>query len=475
MLHTTQNKAWQILTILLLYLSSMTLPLRAASTSSVSLDASNQEVREVIASLAKQADINVVIDESVQSRVSLKLASLPFSSALEAIASTCNLSVEEVNGIFVIKPKIRTSTYEETESAYIIDTSEYGETNLIEIISGMSPRVKIQTYSSVVVVRGPYTDINNIRAALSEWFSRAVRTSLDNQETKVIKILNTEAQHLASAISGIYSGLRVTCIESLNSLIVSGRQNDVASLTALIQEIDKPQKTLRVDVAFFEVSHGTMADIGIDWRGELGIPGVSFMLSEREPQFTPYYSSEVMPGNEVELRPVVRSSIDISATLRMLAQSGKARLLTNPTIMAVENRTSTIETRERYSITVTTTQGGRPSQQTQYVDSGIRLELNARIDRDGLVVAAIRPEVNVISGFSSDGSPKVSTHTIQTVIKAVDGEPVILGGLMEVREYEAESGLPIIGKIPVIGRLFSTETKSKETSELIIVVCFKLM
>ncbi len=109
-------------------------------------------------------------------------------------------------------------------------------------------------------------------------------------------------------------------------------------------------------------------------------------------------------------------------------------------------------------------------QQIQYVETGVRLDITPRVDMDGKITAAIFPQVSGITGFTKEGYPRVSTREAQTTVRLRDGETAVIGGLIENRATERSYGLPILGDIPVIGRLFSTKKEAVQSTELVILV-----
>lgn len=103
------------------------------------------------------------------------------------------------------------------------------------------------------------------------------------------------------------------------------------------------------------------------------------------------------------------------------------------------------------------------------------MDITPRVDLDGRITAAIFPQVSGITGFIKEGYPRVSTREAQTTVRLRDGETAVIGGLIESRETERSHGLPILGDIPVIGKLFSTSKEVTRSTELVISVTLKVL
>jgi type II secretory pathway component GspD/PulD (secretin) len=105
----------------------------------------------------------------------------------------------------------------------------------------------------------------------------------------------------------------------------------------------------------------------------------------------------------------------------------------------------------------------------------VRLEITPRVDSQGEITATIYPQVSAITGFTKEGYPRISTREAQTTVRVKNGETIAIGGLIESREIQRTYGLPVLSEIPIIGKLFSTTKDSSETTELVILVTFKIM
>jgi len=126
-------------------------------------------------------------------------------------------------------------------------------------------------------------------------------------------------------------------------------------------------------------------------------------------------------------------------------------------------------TGDRYILVLTQGQG-QSTQQIQYIDAGVRLEIIPKVNSQGEITAQIYPQVSAITGFTKEGYPRISAREAQTTVRVKDGETIAIGGLMESREIRRTYGLPVLSEIPILGKLFSSAKDSTETTELVILV-----
>jgi type II secretory pathway component GspD/PulD (secretin) len=84
------------------------------------------------------------------------------------------------------------------------------------------------------------------------------------------------------------------------------------------------------------------------------------------------------------------------------------------------------------------------------------------------VTVEINPDISNSTGSNAEGYPDVSTRSVNTTIQLNDGETIILGGLIRAEDNKTVNKVPILGDIPLLGRLFRTESIQKTSSELVI-------
>ncbi|HWD27139.1 MAG TPA: type II and III secretion system protein, partial [Rhizomicrobium sp.] len=109
------------------------------------------------------------------------------------------------------------------------------------------------------------------------------------------------------------------------------------------------------------------------------------------------------------------------------------------------------------------------SQQVQYVNVGVTLQIAPRISDDGFVTSHVFCEVSSVTG-TSQGYPTISQREASTSATVKDGEAFIIGGLTEENRLDNNSKLPIAGDVPVLGGLFHVRKDTMSRTQLYIVV-----
>ena len=156
----------------------------------------------------------------------------------------------------------------------------------------------------------------------------------------------------------------------------------------------------------------------------------------------------------------------INATLTALVNNGKAKVLSRPSVMTLSGEQATIQIGGQIPYTVRNSDGWS----TEFKDYGIILQFKPVVDAQNRINSAIHAEVSNINGETGDGQPILATRRADSVINLYSGSPIVIGGLMDSRESKRILKIPLLGDIPIIGEFFKHTSKSRDLSELIIVV-----
>ena len=177
------------------------------------------------------------------------------------------------------------------------------------------------------------------------------------------------------------------------------------------------------------------------------------------------------------------SSESVSMLLRALKEERRINILSRPQIMTMDNQGANIQVGERVPrVTGTSTnESGGITNQVTMEDVGLIVGVTPRISPDGLVVmeidaekSEVGPEADGIPISVSEGvtirSPRIETITTQTTVSALDGQTVVLGGLITSNKTQVKRRVPWLSDIPVLGHLFRYDGFSGKRSELLIVL-----
>lgn len=163
---------------------------------------------------------------------------------------------------------------------------------------------------------------------------------------------------------------------------------------------------------------------------------------------------------------------DINVALRALVTQNRAKILSRPSITTMSGEEAVIQVGGEIPYT-TRDKNGNPT--TEFKDYGIILQFKPLVDAENRIVSSIHTEVSMPSGETIDNQPILDKRRADAVVTATSGSTMVIGGLMDSREYKVVRKFPFLGDIPIIGEFFKYTSKSRNRQELIILVTPRLV
>ena len=228
-------------------------------------------------------------------------------------------------------------------------------------------------------------------------------------------------------------------------------------------ELDVVPPSVILDTEILEIDENSSKNLGL----QLGT-SISTTFSETTPLPDPVTGQA---GRLMRLQPITRTGLSLGAVLNLLIQNGKGRVLADPRITTISGRTATIRAGD--SISILTTVGGGTgtvaTTQLQTFQTGVTLDITPIVTSNGEVSVALHPVVNSLSGFLNN-VPQISTRDTQTQVHLHDNETLVIGGLIQESTTSQENKVPVLGDLPLVGRVFRNTNSTTTRNELIIVV-----
>jgi general secretion pathway protein D len=169
----------------------------------------------------------------------------------------------------------------------------------------------------------------------------------------------------------------------------------------------------------------------------------------------------------------------IQAILHLLDTYGDTKVVANPHLAALDNQKATIKAGNKIPICQQAFVGSGVNVSTnvvtttsQYIDTGVLLQVTPHINAGGLVTLDVQVEVSDPGTLSADCSqaPPINTRSVQTIVNVQSGQTMVMGGLIGETSGNTSKGLPLISRIPIIGGLFGEQTLTKNRTELVMFI-----
>ena len=253
----------------------------------------------------------------------------------------------------------------------------------------------------------------------------------------------------------------------LNAIWLRGSPERIAQLKAMIASIDIPVDSVVLETQFVELTEQGLKSLGIDFNNANGQVGVVTFGSGG---FITGLPPQGCTGDPVVCSGHVTSA-QFQAAIYAQIQKGNGRIVSRPRIAAQSGSTAKIVTGDALPILTSIALSGvnGVSQQVQYVNVGVTLQIAPRVSGDGFVSSHIFAVVSSVTG-TSQGYPTISQREAETSATVRDGDSFVIGGLTQEELISSKSKVPLLGDIPVLGQAFRNERTTKSKTELYIIV-----
>jgi general secretion pathway protein D len=264
----------------------------------------------------------------------------------------------------------------------------------------------------------------------------------------------------------------------------------LAHISEVISNLDRPQPQVLIKVVFVEVTRNDGLDFGIEggWGRPIGdgnsaAAASGFGLSPMSSLLGTNLNSLGLPissfangasGTGAGIYQMLGT--DYTVTLRAIAQAGRAKILSRPSILARNGQPATVTVGSEYpQVTGTTyTTTGVAVNSVSYTDVGVILKVTPYISTDGMVQMILQPQISAVDTSTSvtvstgiTANP-ITIRSADTVVVTPDGQTVVIGGLIEDKKARTDTKIPLLGDIPGIGILFRHTISSDVKTELIM-------
>jgi general secretion pathway protein D len=244
----------------------------------------------------------------------------------------------------------------------------------------------------------------------------------------------------------------------LNAIILKGSPERIARLKAKIEEIDVPVESVLLETVFVELDEQGARNVGLDFNNTSNQIGVAT-----------FQTGAFIPSGQETTHGL--TSVALQAAVYGQVQAGHGRIVSKPRIAAQSGGTAKIITGDALPILTSIALSGvnAVSQQVQYVNVGVTLQIAPRVSDDGFVTSHVFCVVSSVTG-TSQGYPTISQREAETSASVRDGDTFVIGGLTQDSDLRSATKVPGLGQVPGLGELFTYHNDTKAKTELYIVV-----
>jgi type IV pilus assembly protein PilQ len=311
--------------------------------------------------------------------------------------------------------------------------------------------------------------------------------NLEPAITEVFVLNYARAEEIQPAITPLVdtaNGGRVQVDKRNNALIISERPTRLLAIVPVIEKLDIATEQVMIESKFIEVNATSERDVGLNWvaAGGLTVGGLENAVSNGKNAIA--YGAN---PKGFQYSTAVLSNLELASTLRFLQNSGDSEIVSNPTVVTLNNSEAFINVGQEYPIPSYTYNSERGSFEVsgfEYKPIGIILKVTPQINAAGFIRLLVEPEISTSNATAQFGGtstspaaeiPIIESRKTKTQVSLKDGHTLGIGGLISEIDTNNETKLPFLGDIPKIGKIFKSKSKEKERRNLLIFITAKIV
>ena len=301
--------------------------------------------------------------------------------------------------------------------------------------------------------------------------------------SKVFFLNYASAEAFQTVVSANLSASgKVVTDKRTNSLVVSDMADNIDKIEALIRSLDIPTMQVLLEAKIVDIKMDKEMDFGTEITNIYRTstlyqdPLSSILINEPQVGFNTSGLAPGVSGSGKLDVAIISGDYNIQGFVEALQTESNAKLLSNPRLLVLNNKSASIDIIEEipYQEKTETSEGG-DLVSTSFKEVGIKLSVLPQINRDGSIILQVTPEQSFRTGETIDNIPVVSTSKVSTTFTVRDGETAVIGGLIRETESTSEHKVPLFGDIPLLGFLFKKYSNETVRTELTILITAKVV
>lgn len=418
----------------------------------LSLNFQDIEVRSVLQLLADFTDLNIVVSDSVQGKLTLRLKNTPWDQALDIILQSKALGKRQAGNVIMIAPAEEIATRERIE------------------LEGLKQK----------------TELAPIR---TEFFQANYAKASD-----LALLLQSESGGLLSDRGA------VTVDDRTNTLLISDTADQLADIRALVHRLDVPIRQVLIESRIVIASDDFNKDIGVRWGLNRNTAGTvdeaainggddGFLLANSGNTIANMLNGATLDNNRFNVNlpgnnaagslAVALAKLPFGTLLELelsaMQAEGTGEVISSPRVITANQHEAHIEQGVEIPYLEASSSGATS---VSFRKAVLGLTVTPQITPDDRIVMDLKINKDTVGQIFSAGNinvPSIDTREVSTQVLVDNGETVVLGGVYEQNLLNKVDMVPFFGNLPLIGRFFQHTTNTDDKSELLVFVTPKII
>ena len=433
-------------------------------------------------------------------------------------------SIASINSLLVVDRKsnveritevVQSLDEDNTASVTIVDLKNLSSVEAVRILEKLKSQnnptinnfvaISFSASNSVIVSANSITT-NIIKETLQQLDADAISEG----SVAVIYLKYANAEEVAGIVSSIASRFIssesekpiVTYHAPTNSVVVSSDESNIATIKNLISKLDIRRAQVLVEAIVVELSETAARSLGVETifagaeDGEIPI-GITRFQNGTGPDLLGLTGSAIESGDNANFSNIAANSLlnsqgiiagigkisedddSMIAIINAIDADKNSNILTTTSLLAMDNEEASTVIGQEIPITTGESLGSNntnPFRTTSREEVGIKLSVKPQINEGNSVILEIKQEVSGVAGPLTGTTDLITNkRTIETTVLVDNNQIIVLGGLVDEDIQEDIQRVPVLGSIPVLGKLFQSSSESKVKKNLMVFLRPKIL
>lgn len=438
----------------------------------LSLNFQNIEVRSVLQLIADVTELNLVASDTVKGNITLRLDNVPWDQALDLVLKTKGLDKRQIGNVLMVAPAAEIAERE---------------------------RQELETQKQLQELAPLRTEYIRVRYANArELFDLFVPQYGDGRSggggsTRASQDRNATGSVLSERGHAIVD-------ERTNSIILTDTEEKIAAFRRVIDQVDIPIRQVMIEARIVIANNDFRRELGAAIGGAVWAPdgaGRSIftgdMLSADDIEIDAQGRETVTTSNFFDLAAtgadnaagklawnIIRNNVFLGLELSALEDSGYAEIVSQPKVITGDKQQASIESgteipyRDATATTGAGGGGGGVAASISFKKALLKLDVTPQITPDDKIIMDLVINQDT-PGENTSAGPTIEVTKLETQVLVADGQTVVLGGIFQNNVLTSQTKIPLLGDIPVIGRMFRRDMTSETKRELLIFITPRIM
>lgn len=418
----------------------------------ISLDFQDADIRNVLRLIADVSGYNLAAGDDVKGKITIKLLNVPWDQALDLILKMNNFGYLREGNI------IRVATLK----------------NIEDQLTAEAKTKEAEQKSGDLITKIIYVNYGSAKD-----FLETLKKSLTPRGSLVVE-------------------------DKTNAIVIKDISKSVDEVTEMIRTLDRKVPQVMIEARIVEADTTFVRELGVQWGADQR--GIAHSRSDREMgNYTLYGGGTKQSSSDTTYAPLTngigvnntgflvnlpaavgagsggaigflfsnaKRTFNLDFQLSAMESSGKGKVLSNPKILALDNKEAFIQTGYRIPYASRSDQGTK----TEWIDAVLQLKVTPHVTADNHIMMSIKIEKNEpdFANRAAEGAPTISTKEAKTDVLVNNGDTIVIGGIYKRRNDNSVKGVPWLSKIPILGWLFKKEYIYEKPEELVIFITPKI-